>query len=48
MAREAAYNICRARLEAFGTAGQAPKIKVISMDLMSEKYLKGQLKSVVN
>ena len=42
------YDICKARLEAFGAAGQAPKIKVISLDLMSEKYQKGQFKSVVN
>lgn len=48
VAREAAYDICKARLEAFGAAGQAQKIKVISLDLMSEKYQKGQLKSVVN
>ena len=48
VAREAAYGICKARLEAFGASGQAQKIKVISFDLMSEKYLKGQLKSVVN
>ena len=37
-ARLAAYEICKNRLEAFGTAGQATKIKVIPLEAMSGKY----------
>ena len=36
VAREAAYDICKARLEAFGASGQAQKIKVISYEEMLE------------
>jgi rhodanese-related sulfurtransferase len=43
-AREAAKKICRARFEAFGTAGQASKIKVIPLDKMAERYNSGELK----
>lgn len=32
-----------ARYEAFGTAGNASKIKAVSLDAMSERYLKGEL-----
>jgi fructose-bisphosphate aldolase class II len=39
--------ICKARYEAFGCAGQASKIKVISMDAMAERYKKGELNAVV-
>jgi len=35
--------ICVARYESFGTAGQASKIKAISLDDMHLKYLSGEL-----
>lgn len=35
--------VCKERYEAFGTAGQADKIKVISLEAMSALYEKGQL-----
>jgi fructose-bisphosphate aldolase class II len=47
-AMKAAKEICKARFEAFGTAGQAPRIKAISLDRMAEDYAKGKLKAVVN
>lgn len=34
--------ICRARYEAFGTAGQAAKIKVLSLEAMANRYSKGE------
>ncbi len=37
-ARSAAQKICEARFEAFGCAGQASKIKPISLDAMAQKY----------
>jgi fructose-bisphosphate aldolase class II len=37
-ARAAAQGICVARFEAFGCAGQASKIKPISLDVMIQKY----------
>ncbi len=40
-------DICIARYEAFGTAGQASKIKAISLDAMFEKYAKGELNQQV-
>jgi len=39
--------ICVARYEAFGSAGQAGKIKPISLDNMSIRYAKGELKAIV-
>ncbi len=39
--------ICIARYEAFGSAGQAGKIKPISLDDMAIRYIKGELKAVV-
>ena len=39
--------ICKARYEAFGSAGQASKIKPISLDDMAMRYIKGELKAVV-
>lgn len=44
----AAREICRARFEAFGCAGQASKIKPTSLDTMASKYAKGDLKAVVH
>ena len=39
--------ICVARYEAFGSAGQASKIKAISLDNMAGRYTKGELDAVV-
>ncbi len=46
-AREAAKKVCKARLEAFGAAGQASKIKAIPLDKMAERYKKGELDQIV-
>jgi fructose-bisphosphate aldolase class II len=37
-ARQAARGICRARFEAFGSAGQAPRIKPVAIEAMSRRY----------
>ncbi len=39
--------ICKARYEAFGSAGMAGKIKPISLDNMAIRYAKGELKAIV-
>ncbi|XQW85786.1 class II fructose-bisphosphate aldolase [Thalassotalea piscium] len=44
---KAMYDICKARYEAFGAAGNANKIKAISLETMFHKYEKGELKAVV-
>ncbi len=44
----AAKDICKARFEAFGCAGQASKITPIPLDAMATRYGKGELKAVVN
>jgi fructose-bisphosphate aldolase class II len=41
-ATAAARDICRARFEAFGSAGQASKIKPLSLDRVAEGYRKMQ------
>jgi len=46
-AREAAKLVCKARFEAFGTAGNASKIKAIGLDKMAERYAKGELNQIV-
>ncbi len=40
--------ICKARYEAFGTAGNAGKIKVISLEDMTDRYTSGSLDPRVN
>lgn len=40
--------LCKARYEAFGSAGQASKIKAMTTDQMAERYRKGELKSIVH
>ncbi len=40
--------ICKQRYEAFGCAGQASKIKVISLEAMTNRYTKGELDPKVN
>lgn len=44
---QAMQDICVARYEAFGTAGQASKIKVLSLESMYQRYLKGELAAKV-
>ncbi len=46
-ARKAATGICKARFEAFGSAGQASKIKPVSLEVMGDRYAKGELKPQV-
>lgn len=48
VAQTAMAGICKARYEAFGSAGQASKIKVISLEDMSQRYSKGELDPIVN
>jgi len=40
-------DICIARYEAFGTAGQASKITPLSFDAMSDRYRAGSLDPVL-
>ncbi len=47
-ATKAMKDICKARYEAFGCAGQASKIKPISLEAMSIRYAKGELAPKVN
>jgi len=48
VATVAARDICKARFEAFGCAGQASKIKAMTMDKMAARYVKGELKAVIH
>ncbi|WP_210398126.1 class II fructose-bisphosphate aldolase [Motiliproteus sediminis] len=41
-------DIAAARYEAFGTAGNASKIKAISLEAMTERYLSGELDPKIN
>lgn len=45
---EAMKEICIARYEAFGTAGNASKIKAVSLDAMYSRYASGELDAKVN
>jgi fructose-bisphosphate aldolase class II len=47
-AQAAAKSICKARYEAFGCAGQAPKIKPLPLEKMAERYRKGDLNQIVH
>lgn len=47
VARDAMKGICLARFEAFGTAGNAAKIKPVSLEAMFSRYEKGQLDAIV-
>lgn len=42
-AMDAMRELCRQRFEAFGTAGNASRIKVIPLDEMARRYAKGEL-----
>ncbi len=44
-AMEAMSSVCKARFEAFGTAGNASRIKVVPMSEMARRYASGSLKS---
>jgi len=46
-ATKAMTGICKARYEAFGCAGQASKIKPLSLEKMAERYRKGELNQIV-
>jgi fructose-bisphosphate aldolase class II len=48
VATKAMKGICKDRYEAFGTAGNASKIKALSLDAMTARYLKGELDPKVN
>jgi len=41
-------DICVARYEAFGTAGNASKMRALSLDAMTDRYLSGELDPKVN
>ena len=46
-ATKAAHDICKARYEAFGSAGQASKIKPVDLEKMANRYAKGELAQIV-
>ena len=41
-------DICKARYEAFGTAGNGAKIKPVNLEVMTERYAAGELDPRVN
>ncbi|APZ44269.1 class II fructose-bisphosphate aldolase [Acidihalobacter ferrooxydans] len=45
---KAMKDICQARFEAFGSAGQASKIKPVSLEAMTSRYAKGELDPKIN
>jgi fructose-bisphosphate aldolase class II len=46
-ARKAMKDICVARYTAFGCAGQASKIKAVSLETMATRYKKGELNAII-
>ncbi|HRP97258.1 MAG TPA: class II fructose-bisphosphate aldolase, partial [Rhodocyclaceae bacterium] len=46
-AREAAKQVCKARFDAFGCAGQASRIKAVPLDKIAARYKAGELSQVV-
>jgi fructose-bisphosphate aldolase, class II len=46
-ARAAAKEICKLRYQQFNCAGQASKIKPITLSKMADRYAKGELAQVV-
>ena len=46
-ATAAAKDLCRLRFEAFGSAGQASKIKIIALEKMAQRYGQGELDAIV-
>ena len=47
-ATAAARGICKLRFEAFGSAGQASRIRSVPLDTMAHRYAKGELRAVVH
>ncbi|CAG1003897.1 fructose-bisphosphate aldolase, class II [Methylophilaceae bacterium] len=47
VATQAARDMCKDRFEAFGSAGQASRIKVIPLDTMAARYARGELNAVI-
>ncbi len=47
-ATAAAKDICKARFDAFGSSGQASRIKPVHLDKIATRYAKGELKAVVH
>ena len=47
-ATKAAKGICTSRFEAFGSAGQASRIRAVPLDEMANRYAKGELRAIVN
>jgi fructose-bisphosphate aldolase class II len=45
---KAQKQICVDRYKAFGCEGQAERIRVLSLDDMAERYIKGELSAKVN
>jgi fructose-bisphosphate aldolase class II len=48
VATAAAKDICKLRFDAFGSSGQAAKIKPLHLDKMAARYSKGELRAVVH
>jgi fructose-bisphosphate aldolase class II len=46
-AMDAMRKVCQQRLEQFGTAGNASKIKVLPMSAMAKRYAAGELDPVI-
>jgi fructose-bisphosphate aldolase class II len=46
-AQKAAKEICKARYEAFGCAGQAARIKPMALEKMADRYKKHDLDQIV-
>jgi fructose-bisphosphate aldolase class II len=44
---KAMYDICKARFEAFGTAGNASKINPVSLEVMFARYENGELDAII-
>lgn len=44
---DAMHGICKSRYEAFGTAGNASKIRAVSLEDMTDKYASGALDQVI-
>ncbi len=47
-ATKATREVCRARFEAFGSAGQASRIRPVPLDRMAARYASGELRPVVH
>ncbi len=45
---QAGKDICKARYEAFGSAGQASKLRVLDLEEMTKRYTKGELNPRIN